>query len=99
MNVCLGNADLFRNFHQWLQPTKRICAARDLSLVRPLLMLKSTTKLEFVRNDSQRTGSVAKIAGGSVLVQPIAEAKQHENAEFTSVSPKLRKYTVSSCIF
>ena len=55
--------------------TKRICAARDLVLVRPLLMTKSTTKFEFVRNDSQRTGSVAKIAGGLGKVQPVAEAK------------------------
>ena len=58
-----------------LQLTKRICAARDLALVRPLLMLKSTTKFEFERNDSQRTGSVAKIAGGLGKVQPVAEAK------------------------
>ena len=56
-----------------LQLTKSICAARDLALVRPLLMLKSTTKFEFVRNDSQRTGSVAKIAGGLGKVQPVAE--------------------------
>ena len=57
------------------QPTKSICAARDLRLVRPLLMLKSTTKFEFARNASQRTGSVAKIAGGLGKVQPVAEAK------------------------
>ena len=55
--------------------TKSICEARDLELVRPLLMPKSTTKFEFVRNDSQRTGSVAKIAGGLGKVQPVAEAK------------------------
>ena len=47
----------------------------DLALVRPLLMLKSTTKFEFERYDSQRSGSVAKIAGGLGKVQPIAEAK------------------------
>ena len=41
----------------WFCPTKRICAARDLAIVRPLLMLKSTTKFEFERNDSQRLGA------------------------------------------
>ena len=41
--------------------------------VRPLLMTKSTINFEFERKHSQRTGSVAKIAGGLELVQPIAE--------------------------
>ena len=53
--------------------TKCICEARDLGLVRPLLMTKSTTKFEFEREHSQRTGNVAKIAGGLVLVKPVAE--------------------------
>ena len=61
-----------RSERYWL--TKRICAARDLALVRPLPMTKSTIKFEFERNDSQRTGSVAKIAGGLEKVQPVAEA-------------------------
>ena len=65
---------ILKSFDKW-RLTKRICAARDLKLVRPLLMLKSTTKFEFARNDSQRTGSVAKIAGGLGKVQPVAEAK------------------------
>jgi len=42
-------------------------------LVRPLPMLKSTIKFEFERKHSQRTESVAKIAGGLVIVQPIAK--------------------------
>ena len=53
--------------------TKCICEARDLGLVRPLLMTKSTEIFEFDREHSQRTGSVAKIAGGLELVQPVAE--------------------------
>ncbi len=56
-----------------LRLTKCICEARDLGLVRPLPMTKSTTKFEFEREHSQRTGSVAKIAGGLVHVQPVAE--------------------------
>ena len=43
------------------------------SFVRPLPMLKSTNKFEFKRKHSQRTGSVAKIAGGLRFVQPIAK--------------------------
>ena len=56
-----------------LQLTKCICEARDLELVRPLLMTKSTTKFEFDRKHSQRTGSVAKIAGGLEIVKPVTE--------------------------
>ena len=53
--------------------TKCICEARDLELVRQLPMTKCTTKFEFEREHSQRTGSVAKIAGGLEIVQPLAE--------------------------
>ena len=42
-------------------------------LVRPALMLKSTEIFEYERKHSQRTGSVAKIAGGLEIVQPLAE--------------------------
>ena len=44
-----------------------------LKLVRPALMLKSTEIFEYERKHSQRTGSVAKIAGGLKLVQPITK--------------------------
>ena len=42
--------------------------------VRELTMTKSTIKFEFERKDSQRTESVAKIAGGLEIVQPVDEA-------------------------
>ena len=38
-----------------------------------LLMLKSTIKFEFKRNESQRTKSVAKNAGDLEIVQPKAK--------------------------
>ena len=44
-----------------------------LMLVRPALMLKSTEIFEYERKHSQRTGSVAKIAGGLEKVQPITK--------------------------
>ena len=44
-----------------------------LKLVRPALMLKSTEIFEYERKHSQRTESVAKIAGGLEIVQPITK--------------------------
>ena len=44
-----------------------------LMLVRPALMLKSTEIFEYERKHSQRTRSVAKIAGGLEKVQPITK--------------------------
>ena len=44
-----------------------------LKLVRPALMLKSTEIFEYERKRSQRTKSVAKLAGGLNLVQPITK--------------------------
>jgi hypothetical protein len=45
------------NFNFKLMLTNCICEARDLGLVRPLPMTKSTEKFEFERKHSQRLGA------------------------------------------
>ena len=67
-------------------------------LVRPALMLKSTEIFEYERKHSQRTGSVAKIAGGLEKVQPITKHEQRTNDEFTSVRPYCVNAFVSRCV-
>ena len=44
-----------------------------LKLVRRLPITKSTEIFEFEREHSQRTKSVAKLAGGLALVQPVTK--------------------------
>jgi hypothetical protein len=54
-------------------PTNCICEARASEFRPPVADELKVLKILFERKHSQRTGSVAKIAGGLELVQPIAE--------------------------